>query len=169
VADVRRHRYLGSLELRDQQPSDRVEMDSEAALDRWLAAQDRWERAEPFTFVVDLQQRLWLAPRRSEHVRCADGADVLAAGEIQFQVDGLGRAVSRVSNQSTGYCPDLDCWVAVQRALDRAGVRHPHRLTDPVAFRGCPTCYAINIVRDDDFVCAVCASDLPDRWNLNDV
>jgi hypothetical protein len=36
-----------------------------------------------------------------------------------------GWVVSEVSNQSTGYCPDLSCWSAVASALDRAGLERP--------------------------------------------
>lgn len=52
-------------------------------------------------------------------------------------------------------------------ALDRAGLRHPGGFTQPIVFRGCTTCFAINIVRDDDFACAVCGDALPSEWNLD--
>jgi hypothetical protein len=74
--------------------------------------------------------------------------------------------VAEVTNQSTGYCPDPDSWPAVARALDRVGVRHPGSLTDKVIFRRCPTCGGRNIVRDDDFTCALCNSALPAQWNF---
>lgn len=71
-----------------------------------------------------------------------------------------------VSNQSTGYCPDPDSWSAVGAALDRAGVPHAGEFTEPVIFRRCPACGGRNLVKDDDFVCAVCGGDLPARWNF---
>lgn len=52
------------------------------------------------------------------------------------------------------------------RALDRVGVPHPGAFTDAVIFRRCPTCGERNVVRGDDFVCAVCDSALPTRWNF---
>ena len=42
----------------------------------------------PATFVVDSEGKLWIADRRSEHVACARGEDVLSAGEIFFCVEG---------------------------------------------------------------------------------
>lgn len=71
------------------------------------------------TYVVNLRGDLLLAPRRSEHVACAGGAPVLAAGEIQFDSHG---EVLEVTNHSTGYCPSEDCWEQVRVALDRAGL-----------------------------------------------
>ncbi|GAA4145632.1 hypothetical protein [Actinomadura keratinilytica] len=89
-------------------------------------AERRGECDEPFAFVVDVAGTLLLAPRRSEHVACAGGRPVLAAGEIAFAADGGGRrAAAGITNQSTGYCPDAGCRPAVAAALDRARVPHP--------------------------------------------
>jgi hypothetical protein len=123
--------------------------------------------AEPFTFVVDLDGVLWLAPRRTEHVACAGGREVLAAGEISFRSDVDGWYVDEVSNQSTGYCPDPDSWPAVAAALERVHVRHPGGFTNPVVFRRCPECGERNIVRDGMFACALCDADLPPQWNFD--
>jgi hypothetical protein len=163
-----RYRYIGPPELRDRPPPpDATTVVDASGLGRWLADRDGAERTEPFTFVVDVRGDLWVAPRRSEHVACARGGDVLAAGEIQFEPDEAGDwVVVEVSNQSTGYCPDPASWSAVRAALDRAGVRHPGGFTHAVVFRRCPACAATNVVKDGDFVCALCGADLPDRWNL---
>lgn len=136
-----------------------------ADLASWLTAHGA-EATEPFTFVVDLLGVLRLAPRRSEHVACAAGREVLSAGEIAFGRDGGGWTVREVSNQSTGYCPDPDSWPAVAAALERAGVPHPGEFTDPVIFRRCPACGERNLVKDGDFICALCGADLPARWNF---
>jgi hypothetical protein len=145
---------------------DAVAVDARDSLDGWLAGRDRRELVEPFTFVVALDGLLRLAPRRSEHVALAGGRDVLAAGEIRFTLDETGWRVAEVTNQSTGYCPDPDSWPAVGGALDRACVPHAGRFTEEVIFRHCPTCGERNIVRDDDFTCALCTSDLPVQWNF---
>jgi hypothetical protein len=167
VAQTRRYRYIGPTELRDQVAAvDAVAVDALASLDGWLAGRDRRELIEPLTFVVALDGVLRLAPRRSEHVALAGGRDVLAAGEIRFAPDETGWRVAEVTNQSTGYCPDPDSWPAVGRGLDRAGVRHPGNFTEEVIFRRCPTCGERNIVRDDDFTCALCNSALPVQWNF---
>ena len=140
---------------------------SRADLAAWLTAQGAQERAEPFTYVVGTDGLLRVAPRRSEHVVCAGGEPVLAAGELTLSADPpLGAAVVAISNQSTGYCPDPDCWPAVAAALDRSGITRPPGLTDPVVFRRCPACGERNLVKDGFFVCALCDADLPTEWNL---
>ncbi|MFC5751051.1 hypothetical protein [Actinomadura rugatobispora] len=127
----------------------------------WLEGREPGERGEPFTYVVDLGGTLRLAPRRSEHVACAGGGPVLAAGEITF--DASGPAVVEVSNQSTGYCPGVECWPEVAAALDGAGLRRrPDGFTHPFVFRRCGACGELNLVKDAHYVCAVCDADLPE-------
>jgi hypothetical protein len=116
--------------------------------------------------VVDVAGLLRLAPRRSEHVACAAGADVLAAGEITLRRIENGWAAAAVSNQSTGYCPDPDCWPAVAAALDRAGIAYGGGFTEEFTFRRCPECGQRNIVKDAVFFCAVCDAELPASWNF---
>jgi len=74
--------------------------------------------------------------------------------------------VVEVSNQSAGYCPDVTCWSAVASALDRAGLGRPDGFTAEFVFRRCVTCRGTNIVKDGDYVCSVCGSELPDYWNF---
>ena len=173
----RRYRYVGPAEIRDQAVAvDTVAVDSADTLARWLAEpkrtepkrteRKRAELTEPVTFVVLLGGGLMLAPRRSEHVALARGQDVLAAGEMTFGPTGSRWRVVEVTNQSTGYCPDPDCWPAVRTALDQLGIRHPGDFTEKVVFRLCPSCGERNIVRDGDFTCALCDSGLPSRWNF---
>ncbi|MCI3275214.1 hypothetical protein [Streptomyces cylindrosporus] len=165
---ARSYGYVGPAELRAtvREVSEGHTIRSAADLEAWVTGRDADEALEPFTYVVGLDGFLRLAPRRSEHVACAGGRRVLAAGEMT-----LGRAsgqwtAQEVSNQSTGYCPDLDSWPAVAAALDRAGVRHPGRFTHEVVFRRCERCVECNIVREGDFVCVFCGADLPLRWNV---
>lgn len=140
-----------------------------------LAARDveAWLQATPdaliegATYIVDLQGRLRLAPRRSEHVACAEGEDVLAAGEIRFQRDTHGVTVAEVSNQSTGYCPDTTCWTAVERALAHAGLNAPAGFTHEAIFRRCLRCGEVNLAKEGWFVCVFCEADLPQEWNIS--
>lgn len=118
------------------------------------------------TFVIDASGDLLLADRRSEHVACAGGESVLSAGELFFLVEGDGVAVAEASNQSTGYCPEPRSWPSVAAALDRIGITHPGRFTTEVVFRRCEACGERNVVKDGWFVCTVCGTDLPERWNF---
>ena len=131
-----------------------------------LAREDIAEADEPFTFVVDLEGALRLAPRRSEHVACAGGKPVLSAGEISFERGPDGLEVIAATNQSTGYCPEPSSWPAVAAALDRIAVPHPGGFTDEFTFRRCPGCGERNLVRDGDFICALCNAELPATWNF---
>ncbi|MGW2253090.1 hypothetical protein ACWCXH_23235 [Kitasatospora sp. NPDC001660] len=156
---------------------------TEAQFAAWAGERTAAELAEPFTFVVDLTGFLRLAPRRSEHVACAGGELVLSAGEVRFGRDGGvcgsgrggsgcsgcgGWAAEEVSNQSTGYCPDVASWPAVAAALERIGVRRPEGFTHEVVFRRCPGCLRNNTVREGWFVCVFCDGDLPVQWNVDD-
>jgi hypothetical protein len=137
------------------------------ALAGWHASQPSDERDEPFTYVIGLDEVLRVAPRRSEHVACAGGTSVLAAGEIAFRRDAGRWSVTSVSNQSTGYCPDVTCWPSVATALDRLGVDRPAAFTTEILFRRCPACGEINVVREGDLVCVFCDAGLPAAWNIS--
>jgi hypothetical protein len=155
MASARRYSYVGPDSLRSLPGPPGASVTCPADLERWLAEQGGAE--EPFTFVIRADSPvLRLAPRRSEHVACAGGQEVLAAGEMAFVRAGAGWAVAEVSNQSTGYCPDPSSWPAVAEALDRAGVAHPPGYTTEIIFRFCPVCGERNIVREGDYTCALC-------------
>ncbi|MFI8952500.1 hypothetical protein ACIGO6_39250 [Streptomyces sp. NPDC053750] len=157
----RSYRYVGPVELKAAvRPGDGGRrIGSAADFGGWFVEQSAAELAEPFTFVVGMDGVLRLAPRRSEHVACA--------GEISLVREADRWVVSEVSNQSTGYCPDVTSWAEVARALDAVGLRRPSGFTHEVVFRRCPDCQEHNIVREDDFVCVFCGSDLPAAWNVD--
>ncbi|MGW0964794.1 hypothetical protein [Streptomyces sp. NPDC002516] len=165
----RSYRYVGPAELEAAVlPGDSGRRIASAAdFDGWIVERSTAELAEPFTFVVGMDGVLRLAPRRSEHVACAGRSPVLSAGEIGFVREADRWTVSEVSNQSTGYCPDACSWAEVARALDAAGLPRPSGFTHEVVFRRCPNCQEHNIVREDDFVCVFCGSDLPTAWNVD--
>ena len=160
----RRYRYIGPPDVRAAVAGfpEGWPIRSLADLDSYLAAVDPRDLDEPFTFVIDRDGTLRLAPRRSEHVACAGGGEVLGAGEIAFAADRDGWAVTEVSNQSTGYCPDLSSWAAVADALARAGIGRPDGFTASIVFRRCLDCGQRNVVRDGDYSCAVCGAELPE-------
>jgi hypothetical protein len=164
------YRYVRPYELSKRpRPADVVDVDNRDALRRWLTTRPHRDRAEPFTYVITIDGILRLASRQCEHVACADGMDVLGAGEIQFEPGHNGWAVVMISNQSTGYCPDLDSWHAVASAFDRLGVGHPSGFTDPIVFRACTACKQTNVVRHGLLVCGMCGDELPETWNIAQV
>lgn len=81
-----RFRYVGPAELAAavMPGTGGHRMRSVADFGRWVVERSAAELAEPFTFVVDVDGWLPLAPRRSEHVACAGGGSVLGAGEVGF-------------------------------------------------------------------------------------
>ena len=154
---MRQYRYVGPKELADALGPPGTVIASAADLATWLRRND-----SVATFVIGIDGALRIADRHSEHVSCAGEREVLAAGEMVF----AGARVERVSNQSTGFCPEVASWPAVAAALDRAGIPHPGSYTDAFEFRRCDACGERNIVKDDDFTCAMCGGELPATWNF---
>ncbi|MFF8654568.1 hypothetical protein [Streptomyces huasconensis] len=158
------YEYVGPAEIRDSIPLEGgCRVRSTEDLDRFMASREPDERGELFTFVIDVSGDLRVAPRRSEHVACAGGGMVLAAGEIGFSPSPGRWAVTYASNQSTGYCPSPTSWPAVRRALEQAGIEPGSGFTHPVIFRRCTTCHEWNTVKELFFVCVFCDSDLPQQ------
>ena len=119
------------------------------------------------TYVVDQAGTLRIADRHSEHVACAGGGPVLAAGELVFAIGPPAAVrVEEVSNQSAGYCPEPSCWPAVAAALDAAGIPHPGGFTTECTFRRCTACGGTNLVKDGWFYCDVCGAALNKTWNF---
>lgn len=143
-------------------------IDSPSDVIRWARELGQMSRGEllPATFIIDDRGRLLIADRHSEHVACAGGEAVQAAGEVFFAIDGADISVAEISNLSTGYCPEPECWSAVAAALDGAGLPHPVAFTTACQFRRCPDCGQRNLVKDGHFACAVCGAELPARWNF---
>ena len=170
---ARLYRYVGPPQVAARAaaaPSPRLHATSAAAVAAWVAAHPDRDAGGgvTVTFVV-LPDGLWVADRHSEHVSCARGAAVLSAGEMTLSAAGRRPAAVEavhVTNQSTGYCPEPASWPAVAAALDAAGIAHPGGFSAEMAFRRCPACAAINLVKDGWFACDVCGAGLPAGWNL---
>jgi hypothetical protein len=161
------YRYVGQAELLElvRPEAEGVPLRSQADLDAWLATQEVGQEepdAVVATYVVDLDGVLRVSPRRNEHVVCTGGREVLAAGEIAWWDDG---ELSWVTNQSTGYCPDVACWPSVAAALGAIGVVHPG-FDRAFVFRRCEACGERNLVREGWFFCAICDAELPRAWNF---
>jgi len=167
----RAYPYIGPVEIRMRVTREEhcMKIGDRDALILWLEQSTSHGKGRcesiPATYIIDTSGHLWLADRRSEHVACSDGQDVLAAGEIFFE-NGKHPFVGEVTNLSTGYCPEPACWDAVRSALDELGIEHPSGFTPAFEFRRCEDCGTANVIKDDYFHCAVCDSPLPEAWNF---
>jgi hypothetical protein len=161
MPEQRGHPYVGPDSIRDaaRNAPPGASISSREALDAWAASRSASELRDPLTYVVDLDGVLRLAPRRSEHVACASGREVLGAGELVLARDGRRWRVAEITNLSTGYCPHASSWAAVAAALDRAAIARPSAFTLTFAFRRCLSCRAVQVVKDDDD-CLVCGASL---------
>ncbi|GAA4921828.1 hypothetical protein LX16_4879 [Stackebrandtia albiflava] len=166
---TRRYRYVGppALKATVRPGAEGRRITSARDFDTWIGEQSRQDLDEPFTFTIDLDGVLRLAPRRSEHITCAAGQPVLSAGEIGFTREPTRWIVPHVSNHSTGYCPDTTSWPHVAEALEHAGLTPPPGFTHELHFRRCPGCSRHNIVRDADYTCVFCETALPTTWNID--
>jgi hypothetical protein len=167
----RQYSYVGSHDLLQllNRPSHRTHITSATDVLQWIAETRQSfdaDKSVVATFIIDLSQQLWIADQRSEHVRCADGQQVLGAGEITFAVYKLDVEVVEITNQSTGYCPEPESWGAVAKALAKTNIPFPPAFTITYLFRRCEHCGTTNIVKDNWFECGVCQAPLPQNWNF---
>jgi hypothetical protein len=166
----RRYAYVGSKDVRRllERNLPRYLIESANDVLHWIddSRQVRSrEKTVIATFIIDIQQRLWVNDRRSEHIVCAAGEDVLSAGEMTFAIHHQNVEVVEVTNQSTGFCPEPESWWAVESALERIGLPHPDDFTTSFLFRRCDNCKTTNIIKDMVFECAVCQAPLSQQWN----
>lgn len=169
---MRSYHYVGPDELRER---NRGKLAGDVVVDAasviaWATRTRQAPNAEGLvraTYVVVPPGELRVADYGSEHVACAGGGEVLAAGVMWFEVGRRTVRVERVDDQSTGFCPEPDCWDAVAAALDRAGIARPDAFEPALVFRRCPACMQRNIVKDGWFRCAVCDAELPALWNFS--
>lgn len=165
---ARKYRYLGEQGANEAEYGTQRKL-VKSAEDVWL-----WHVSEPhhacltvtMTFIVDMEGRLWIADRHSEHVACARGGDVLSAGEMTFMLERGHAVVSQFTNLSTGYCPEPESWRVVAEALQMIGMTAPHGFEPAYEFRRCTVCGQRNLVKDCHFACAVCFAELPRHWNF---
>lgn len=135
---------------------------------RWLASSSdsRTPTEITVTFVVSAEGAILVADRHSEHVACAGGRPVRAAGELCFAREGPRVSVARVSNQSTGYCPEPESWAEVVAALRAVGLDPPDGFDPRCEFRRCVSCGALKLVKGGVFECSACEAELPATYNV---
>ena len=165
----RAYRYVGPKKIAERARPNGTVILSAADVIHWIRQSFR-EPARLLesvaTYVVDTEGKLRIADRQSEHVACAGGGEVLSAGEIAFEIrEGQVRIV-RVSNQSAGYCPEVESWNCVKVALEQVGMVPPFGFEPALVFRRCEGCGTINIIKDAVFDCDVCSEPLPAIWNF---
>jgi len=163
--------YVGLQSNLDRLPahSARIEMSSSKYVLRWIKETNQpyeYDNVVVATFIVDINGKMWINDRRSEHVLCAHGENVLSAGEITFEISTDEIEVVEITNQSTGYCPEPKSWWAVERALEQTGISFPSDFTTRFIFRRCAKCGTKNIVKDNWYVCGVCQAVLSAVWNF---
>lgn len=163
----RHYTYVGPRELEAQAGSaiPRLQPNTSAELSQWLKLQGL-KPPVTLTFVVTLEGHLRVSPRHAEHVACAEGRPVLAAGEIEFVQAAAHLRVASLTNQSTGYCPEPDCFRAVAASLRAIGIAAPECFSHDFIFRRCERCLSICIVKELDFSCPSCSAALPAEWNF---
>lgn len=136
ASDVARNEYTytyrGPASILDRLPplpEHIATIDSEEDLERLIPHMEYMERiGHPLTYVVDTEYQMRIGVEVEEHVIVAQGEDVLAAGEIEFERPFLG--VQMVNNRSIGYLPDRTrSFHAVKEAL--AFLDLPNGYTDP--------------------------------------
>ena len=165
----RQYKYVGPIEIQEvacTQPRGTA-VNTVDDLAAWLASKPTEQTPDGnwvATFTLGIDSVLRVAPRRSEHVACAAGGPVLAAGEMT--IDGELN-IPEISNQSTGFCPEPESWGVLAGVLDRIGIKHPGEFTQAVVFRRCPKCHERNIVKDSWFYCQLCDAKLSETWNFS--
>ncbi len=163
--------YVGNASLRDNLPptSHRYHVMQSKALLQWLKETkqpNNIDNSLTVTFIIDFGNKLWINDRHSEHVLCANGEDVLSAGEMTFDVANTPVDIVSITNQSTGYCPEPESFRSVKLALNQTDLKYPLDFTTAYQFRLCKNCGTKNIIKDNWYVCAVCDADLNLKWNF---
>lgn len=126
--------YIGPAELNVELEIPRRHVTYRNQIEEWLNRREVDQCS--VTYIVNQAEELWISDRQTEHVVCAQGKPVLAAGEIGFLLNQTIE-IEYVSNQSLGYCLPQNTWSVTQRVLDRLEIPHPGEFTLRCEFRRC--------------------------------
>jgi len=168
---VKHYQYVGPKHLEDLADSEslRQHIQTQEDFHKWFKeSKQAWNAQDELTvtFIVDVEHQLWIADRHSEHIACARGKPVLSAGEMTFIREKDEIEILRITNQSTGYCPEPASWKHVEQALRSIDFYAPSDFEVSFIFRKCHKCDVINIVKEELFECAVCQRALNAEWNF---
>ncbi|MFC1775135.1 HEAT repeat domain-containing protein [Nanoarchaeota archaeon] len=84
---------------------------------------DDYFRQRPHTYVIVAPGEFRVGGWVTEHVKVAQGKDVLAAGEVRIEPNPW--RITYLSNQSNGYLPSPSCFHWVKDALEKTGLEFP--------------------------------------------
>ncbi len=162
---MKAYQYIGPIEILDRIDRESLgqAISSSKDLIDWL---ERMVYAQDFvtlTYIVDQEGSLRIAPRETEHVACAGGNSVLAAGELTVEFIGNEVSVAEITNLSTGYCPSPSCWPAAKLALKKTDIQFPDYFTSSYIFGICDNCGNRQVIKDDVYDCYNCGETLTSR------
>ncbi|MFY0606404.1 MAG: hypothetical protein JXR10_06810 [Cyclobacteriaceae bacterium] len=162
---MKSYQYVGPGEILDRIDRESLGQDilSAKALINWLKMMKYAQGFVTLTYIVDQDGSLRIAPRESEHVACAGGNSVLAAGELIVDFIGNELSIAEITNLSTGYCPSPSCWPAVKLALEKTDIQFPDYFTNSYIFGICDNCGNRQVIKDDVYGCYNCGETLTSR------
>lgn len=162
---MKSYQYIGPSEILDR--IDRASLGHSVAsgetLISWLKLKKYSQGIVILTFVIDTDGKLRVARRESEHVACAGGRSVLAAGEMTLEFYDGEVAIVEVTNLSTGYCPSPSCWPAVKLVLEKTDIQFSEYFTSSYIFGICDNCGNRQVIKDDVYDCYDCGETLTSR------
>ena len=134
-------------------------------IEKWILQTDQITDSNGLiiaTFIINLENKLLINDRHSEHVQCANGENILSAGEIGFVVKNTKvEGIEFISNQSTGYCPSSRSWDKVEKAINEIeGIEVPKEFEPKFEFSYCSNCQSLKIVKDEYYYCHRCDNEL---------
>lgn len=159
--------YVGPRDLLTlSPPEDLVQVVSAESFYRW--AQNKKVRSEGYTvtYVVLASGELRMAERQTEHVACAEGGPVRAAGEMSFEIHKREVHITSLSNLSTGFCPEPEYLEQVLALVASLQVDLSTCDVHFFEFRRCQECQSTNVIKVGDPFCVVCDAPLPEEWNF---
>jgi hypothetical protein len=103
--------------------------DLDKLLDIWAQLKRRKIARTPETYIIDKAGRLYIGGYIEEHVKVAQGKDLLAAGEMQLKKEKEW-TVTHINNRSYGYYPAANSYSIIKPVLEKIDIKHPEEFTE---------------------------------------